>query len=185
MVNFYVIAYYYLLSFITFYTFICLTGEERDVGEVLVKSLQNTKYSINEKLENSFITLFGQKQKVSPDALGDALGTNKDVEQDGNLETLDKYQPAAGMGGEDNNEMDSDGSESSDDDEAHGSDDDGDATDSKATNKDYLNEQIEFHNGRRRRKATFGNDFDQSDLMVSPKVLCFPYGTMSQPYIHE
>ncbi|MCI05186.1 ribosome biogenesis protein BMS1-like [Trifolium medium] len=139
----------------------CLTGKERDVGEVLVKSLQNTKFSINEKLENSFINVFGQKLKVSPDALGDAPGTNNDVEQDGNLET----QPVAGMGGEDNNEMDSNGSESSDDDEVHGPDVDGDA--SKATNSNHLNEQIEFHNGRRRRKAIFGNDVDQSDLVDS------------------
>ncbi|MCH87211.1 ribosome biogenesis protein BMS1, partial [Trifolium medium] len=141
-------------------------GKERDVGEVLVKSLQNTKFSINEKLENSFINVFGQKLKVSPDALGDAPGTNNDVEQDGNLET----QPVAGMGGEDNNEMDSNGSESSDDDEVHGPDVDGDA--SKATNSNHLNEQIEFHNGRRRRKAIFGNDVDQSDLVVSLEVLC-------------
>ncbi|XP_057840346.1 uncharacterized protein LOC131050177 isoform X2 [Cryptomeria japonica] len=33
-------------------------GNAPDVGEVLVKTLQNTKYSINEKLEQSFIQLF-------------------------------------------------------------------------------------------------------------------------------
>ncbi|CAJ2679106.1 unnamed protein product [Trifolium pratense] len=136
-------------------------GKERDVGEVLVKSLQDTKFSINEKLENSFINFFGQRLKVSPDALGDAPGTNNDVEQDGNLET----QPVAGMGGKDNNEMDSNGSESSDDDEVHDPDVDGDA--SKTTNGNHLNEQIEFHNGRQRRKAIFGNDVDQSDLVDS------------------
>lgn len=143
-------------------------GKDRDVGEVLVKSLQNTKYSINEKLENSFINFFGQKPKVSSEALPDAQGTDKDVEQDGKIETLD------------NNEMDLDGSESSDqeeadamsDSEAYGSDDDGDATGSKGTNGDRLKEQIEFHNGRRRRRAIFGNDVDKSDLMVSLKLLC-------------
>ncbi|KAL5060639.1 hypothetical protein RYX36_032243 [Vicia faba] len=72
-------------------------GNERDVGEVLVKSLQNTKYSINEKLESSFINLFRQNS------------IDHAVEEDGELETLDS--------GEDNNEVDSDGSESSDQDE--------------------------------------------------------------------
>ena len=121
----------------------CLTGKERDVGVDLVKSLQNTKYSINEKLENSFINLFDQKGKVSSEALGDARGTNEDVEQDG---------------------TDSDASESSDRDEADAiTNDDG----------NHLKEQIEFHNGRQRRKAIFGNDIDQSDRMVSLKVV-FP-----------
>ncbi|KAJ1410469.1 Ribosome biogenesis protein BMS1/TSR1, C-terminal [Sesbania bispinosa] len=145
-------------------------GKDRDVGEVLVKSLQNTKYSINEKLENSFINLFGQKPKVSS-ALDAAQGTNEDVEQDGKIETLDKYQPVAGIVGEDNNEMDLDGSESSDRDEADAmmhseadssDDEDGGATGSEATNECQLKEHIEFHNGRRRRRAIFGNDFDQS-----------------------
>lgn len=39
----------------------CIAGKDPDVGEVLVKSLQNTKYSINEKLEKSFISLFGKR----------------------------------------------------------------------------------------------------------------------------
>jgi ribosome biogenesis protein BMS1 len=129
-----------------------LTGKERDVGVDLVKSLQNTKYSINEKLENSFINLFDQKGKVSSEALGDAQGTNEDVEQHGKVETSD------------NNEIDSDASESSDGDEADAiTNDDG----------NHLKEQIEFHNGRQRRKAIFGNDIDHSDQMVSLKVV-FP-----------
>ncbi|KAL5055793.1 hypothetical protein RYX36_036475 [Vicia faba] len=72
-------------------------GNERDVGEVLVKSLQNTKYSINEKLESNSINLFRQNS------------IDHAVEEDGELETLDS--------GEDNNGVDSDGSESSDQDE--------------------------------------------------------------------
>ncbi|KAH9305080.1 hypothetical protein KI387_009484 [Taxus chinensis] len=38
-------------------------GKAPDVGEVLVKTLQNTKYSINEKLEQSFIQLFRGNQR--------------------------------------------------------------------------------------------------------------------------
>lgn len=48
-------------------------GKHADVGEVLVKTLQNTRYSVNEKLEQSFIQLFKGKstpnsQKVRRDA---------------------------------------------------------------------------------------------------------------------
>ncbi|XP_027353799.1 ribosome biogenesis protein BMS1 homolog isoform X2 [Abrus precatorius] len=151
-------------------------GKDRDVGVDLVKSLQNTKYSINEKLENSFINLFGQKRKVSSEALADAQAINKDVEQDDKTEALDNYEPGVGIIGEYNHKMDLDGSESSDqddgdangDNEGSSSDDeDDDATDSKAMNRDHLKERIEFHDGRRRRRAIFGNDVDQSDLMDS------------------
>lgn len=141
-----------------------LTGKDRDVGEVLVKSLQNTKYSINEKLENSVINLFSQKPKVSLEALPDAH-TNKDVDQNDKKEALD------------DNKMDLDASESSDQDEddamtdseASGSDDHDDdgAPGSKSMNSEHLQEQIEFYDGRRRRRAIFGDDVDQSDLMVS------------------
>ncbi|XP_068471724.1 uncharacterized protein [Phaseolus vulgaris] len=133
-------------------------GKDRDVGEVLVKSLQNTKYSINEKLENSFISLFGEKPKVSSEALADAHGTNNDVEQ---TEAVI-------------NSKDLDGSESSDQDEedtlkeseASGSDDE-DSPNSNSLNGDQIQEHIEFHDGRRRRRAIFGNDTDQSDVMDS------------------
>ncbi|XP_019413320.1 PREDICTED: ribosome biogenesis protein BMS1 homolog isoform X2 [Lupinus angustifolius] len=130
-------------------------GKDRDVGEVLVKSLQNTKYSINEKLENSSINLFGQKPKVSSEDLAD---TQDDI---------------AGKDGEDNNEVDSDGSESSDQDEADamtkseasGSDDeDGDASDGKTTSGDHLKEHIEFIDGRRRRGVIFGSGVNQNEL---------------------
>ncbi|CAH8391677.1 unnamed protein product [Eruca vesicaria subsp. sativa] len=40
-------------------------GKGRDVGEDLVKSLQNTKYSVDEKLGKTFINLFGKKTSVS------------------------------------------------------------------------------------------------------------------------
>ncbi|CAJ1933369.1 unnamed protein product [Sphenostylis stenocarpa] len=138
-------------------------GKDRDVGEVLVKSLQNTKYSINEKLENSFISLFSEKPKVSSEALADAHGTNNDVEQND-----------AVIIGEDNNTKDLDGSESSDQDEegtmkdseASGSDEE-DSPNSNALSGDHIQEHIEFHDGRRRRRAIFGNDNDQSDLMDS------------------
>ncbi|KAK4254819.1 hypothetical protein QN277_007910 [Acacia crassicarpa] len=129
-------------------------GKGRDVGEALVRSLQNTKYSINEKLENSTINLFSQKLNVSSEALHDA--------QSRNIE---------------NNEMDMDGSESDQDEavppnaitdsETSGSEEDSDTRDDKAAIGDHLNECIEFHGGRRRRRAVFGNDVDQNDLKGS------------------
>lgn len=140
-----------------------LTGKDRDVGELLVKSLQNTKYSINEKLENSSISFFGEKPKVSSEALTDSHGENKDVEQN-----------EAAI-----NTKDSDGSESSDQDEedtmkdSEPSDSDNeDSPTSNALNGDQIQEHIEFHDGRRRRRAIFGNDNDQSDVMVSFKQFC-------------
>lgn len=153
--------------FIKLLSHMLLTGKDRDVGEVLVKSLQNTKYSINEKLENSFISLFGEKPKVSSEALADAHGTNNDVEQ---TEAVI-------------NSKDLDGSESSDQDEedtlkeseASGSDDE-DSPNSNSLNGDQIQEHIEFHDGRRRRRAIFGNDTDQSDVMVSFKQFCLFFG---------
>ena len=106
--------------------------------------------------------------------------TNKEVEPNGKTEALDKYQPGAVITGEDNNKMDLDGSESSDQDEddatdrepSGSDDDDKDAPNSNASNGVHLQEHIEFHDGRQRRRAIFGNDVDQNDLMVSFKQLC-------------
>lgn len=182
MVNLFYFSYFLsipVFSFIKICIFMLLTGKDRDVGEVLVKSLQNTKYSIDEKLENSFINLFGQKPKVSAEALADTQGINKNVEQDGKIVTLDAVE--AGIAGETNSEMDWEGSESSDQDEADamteseasGSDDeDGDATDSNATPEDHLKEHIEFHDGRQRRRVIFGSDLNQNNLTVRLKLLC-------------
>nr|GEZ64503.1 ribosome biogenesis protein BMS1 homolog [Tanacetum cinerariifolium] len=49
------------LSWRTTHTYVLVDRTDRDVGEVLVKSLQNTKYSVDEKLNSSFINIFSQK----------------------------------------------------------------------------------------------------------------------------
>ncbi|WVZ13897.1 hypothetical protein V8G54_011463 [Vigna mungo] len=97
-------------------------------------------------------------QRLSPEALTDSHGQNKDVEQN-----------EAAI-----NTKDSDGSESSDQDEedtmkeGEASDSDNeDSPNSNALNGDQIQEHIEFHDGRRRRRAIFGNDIDQSDVMDS------------------
>ncbi|CBI17233.3 unnamed protein product, partial [Vitis vinifera] len=129
-------------------------GKDRDVGEVLVKSLQNTKYSIDEKLEKSFISLFGRKPNVSSKA--------NNLNADGSDE---------GTGSED-----SDGSASLEQDHAAKKDatltskegleeENGNASELQPPLKDNVEEKIEFHDGRLRRKAIFGDDIDD-DLKV-------------------
>lgn len=61
-----------------------LVGKQRDVGVELVKSLQNTKYSVDEKLEKSNISVFGKKPHISeaPEAVG----------RDVLLEPVDHYE---------------------------------------------------------------------------------------------
>ena len=58
----------------------------------------------------------------------------KNVEQNDKIEALDKYQPGTG------------------------SDEDEDAPNSTAKNGVHLQEHIDFHDGRWRRRAIFGND---------------------------
>lgn len=134
------------------------TGKDRDVGEVLVKSLQDTKYSIDEKLEKSFINLFSKK----PNLVSEAQSDVKD-KTDGS--------------GEERGVEDSDGLESSDEDEAihkdstvRNVDSDTDEENTKGEeqpfSKDNVKEHIEFHEGRVRRRAVFGNVIDQDDVMV-------------------
>ncbi|CAM6115965.1 unnamed protein product [Calypogeia fissa] len=78
--------------------------ENMDVGEAMVKTLQKTKYSINDKLEQSFIQLFKGAAPISvPDNDDDGDGendTSSDDEEDGN--TMDHK----GISDSDEEEMD-------------------------------------------------------------------------------
>ncbi|KAJ4723986.1 Ribosome biogenesis protein BMS1-like, partial [Melia azedarach] len=56
-----------------------LKGKGEDVGETLVKSLQNTKYAVDEKLEKSFISLFSRKPNPSV-VPNNAKDTDEDAE---------------------------------------------------------------------------------------------------------
>lgn len=145
-------------------------GKDQDVGESLVKSLQNTKYSIDEKLEKSFISLFS-RNNISSEAQNDAKDNHRSVDHSYNLEPNEL--------GEESDAEDLDGSESTDEDEAaqkdavvngesDGSDEEyGAAAKQKADPQDRMKEQVEFHGGRLRRKAMFGNDIDDKDLKDS------------------
>ncbi|KAL5732273.1 Glycoside hydrolase 2 [Ranunculus cassubicifolius] len=124
-------------------------AKDRDVGEEMVKSLQNVKYSINEKLEQNFISYFGSRLPIS----------SKD-KHDGDAPILDRHGSEEDDINAVDDEEDLSGSESSEDDEKDLSREDG--TDSASKNK--VEEEIEFHNGRSRRKAVFLDEADRNDL---------------------
>ncbi|KAG8646425.1 ribosome biogenesis protein BMS1 homolog isoform X2 [Manihot esculenta] len=156
-------------------------GKDQDVGEVLVKSLQNTKYSIDEKLENSFITLFSRNPPVASDTQTYVSDSNEEQRDDTKPFELNELenQIEPDRSGEESDTEYSEGSESFDEDEftqrdamINGEDGDSDGGNVNASNhqtslKDRLKEQVEFHDGRLRRKATFGDDMDDQDLMAS------------------
>ncbi|KAL7177029.1 hypothetical protein ACSBR2_030375 [Camellia fascicularis] len=136
-------------------------GKDRDVGEVLVKSLQNTKYSIDEKLDKSFITLFGKKVNIST-APSDQEDAHRSVDQ------INGVEPAEHDSDEEGDAEDLDGSEISDKDKTLQEDltmkTVDDDSDEENNNENNRKEHIEFHDGRMRRKAVFGDEADHDHL---------------------
>lgn len=156
-------------KFITRYSCSRVTGKHQDVGVALVKSLQNTKYSVDEKLEESFINLFSRKPNLLSNAQSDGKDTYESREEIRMIEPLEEYQSGEAIKGdgsaEESNAEDSDSSESESSDKneaAHK-----DASDQDANLKDHLKEHVEFHGGRSRRKVIFGNDLDHNDMEVN------------------
>ncbi|KAF5728790.1 ribosome biogenesis protein bms1-like isoform X1 [Tripterygium wilfordii] len=142
-------------------------GNERDVGEVLVKSLQNTKYSLDEKLQNSFINYYSRKPGISSEAQNDVKNAHQHVDQ---VDVDPSMQPQSGK----KIEADLDDSESSDQDEAfpsgammtsEGNDSDNE-NGSKSEQEIHLGHS-EFHCGRLRRKVFLQNDVDHNDVKES------------------
>lgn len=154
-----------------------MTGDRHDVGEALVKSLQNTKYSVDEKLEKSFITLFGQKPNILSEARNDANDIHEAEERNRKIEPSEQDQSRqsieADVSGEESDSEDLHSLGSSDQDEAAQKDAMIDSefgssvkeSDQRATLKGHMKEHVEFHGGRLRRKAVFGND-DDNNLKV-------------------
>ncbi|GER32983.1 ribosome biogenesis protein BMS1-like protein [Striga asiatica] len=123
-------------------------GQQRDVGIELVKSLQNTKYSVDEKLEQSFISLFGKRPESSSQAQTRSVAAaHEEAERGEPLEPIEQYQY----------EMKDDDDESNED-----SSDEEDFHSAEQTRKDQNNykEQIDIHEGRVRRKTVFENEID-------------------------
>lgn len=70
-----------------------------DVGESMVKTLQNTKYSIDEKLDNSSIQLFRGTAPVKVDMQDSEIGSDieddeEEDEEDGEEEEDDEEDDA-------------------------------------------------------------------------------------------
>lgn len=148
------------------------SGNDRDVGVALVKTLQNTRYSIDEKLEQSFINLFGRKP---PSASDDNVDANESRYSQRHVSILDR---------EDDDRLDD--KEVSDDDEAgkkeliaESESDDSDGDNNCTMDDDHegdqqitafshdLKEEIEFHNGRFRRRVISSDYKYNGDLQVN------------------
>ncbi|KAG6732324.1 hypothetical protein I3842_01G172000 [Carya illinoinensis] len=158
-------------------------GKDRDVGEVLVKSLQNTKYSVDEKLEKSFINLFGRKPNMLLEAQNDGKDDHETVEQARKIEPSERDNSGdeieADESDEESDDGELDGMESSDQDEAIQKDamikskggvseeETVDTFEQQSPLKDHLQEHVEYHGGRLRRKALFGKGTDHEDLKDS------------------
>lgn len=159
-----------------------VAGKDRDVGEVLVKSLQNTKYSVDEKLEKSFINVFGRKPNMLLEAQNDGKDDHETVEQARKIEPSERDNSGdeieADESDEESDDGELDGMESSDQDEAIQKDamikskggvseeETVDTFEQQSPLKDHLQEHVEYHGGRLRRKALFGKDTDHEDLKV-------------------
>ncbi|XAR58130.1 hypothetical protein NMG60_11026525 [Bertholletia excelsa] len=164
-----------------------MTVKDRDVGEVLVKSLQNTKYSIDEKLEKSFITLFGKKHSNLSEVPSDQKDPREFSNPANNLEPAEQYHSAEDIETDDSDghsdAEDLDGSEVSDEDKVlredppmknvdNGSDEysaDALEMEQQHPSEDNLKELVEFHDGRMRRKAIFEEDINDNHLKDSDK----------------
>ncbi|KAL6902026.1 hypothetical protein ACP4OV_004902 [Aristida adscensionis] len=132
-------------------------AKSRDVGVALVKTLQNTRYSVDEKLEQSFINLFGRRpeaQSKGTDVEGNVVSASQNNKEDASiLEEVDggNINDADIMESNEHPECSSDSEE--------GSDDDNELRDHDVD----LREEVEFFNGRLRRKAVSTNFKDDAD----------------------
>ncbi|KAK9132178.1 hypothetical protein Scep_011706 [Stephania cephalantha] len=143
-------------------------GNERDVGEVLVKSLQNTKYSVDEKLDKSFISLFSRKPPTSAEhKSGDDISTSEKDPHDMSVQESSDNDVSEEETTENESDMESDkeGMEEAESSEEENNCHDDDSDDEQLpVRKSGVREQTEFYNGRLRRKAYFGGDGEHSDL---------------------
>ncbi|PNT77466.1 hypothetical protein BRADI_1g63330v3 [Brachypodium distachyon] len=140
-------------------------GKGNDVGVALVKTLQNTKYSLDEKLEQSFINLFGRRpaaQSEDSERISNVISLKHNDQGDTNV--LDQVG-GNNIGNEDTLDSEQSYSECSSDSE--GDNDDGIQLSDHGVD---LREEVEFCNGRLRRKAVstnFQDDDECSDEDVS------------------
>lgn len=125
----------------------------------LVKTLQNTKYSLDEKLDQSFINFFGRRpaaQSEDNGMTGETISSRQNDQGDANI--------LAQVGG--NNLGNADTLESNGDSHSDCSSDSEGDSDNDIQPSDHgvdLREELEFCNGRMRRKAVSANFQDDDD----------------------
>ncbi|XP_047090404.1 ribosome biogenesis protein BMS1 homolog [Lolium rigidum] len=131
-------------------------GKGNDVGVDLVKTLQNTKYSLDEKLDQSFINYFGRRPAAqSEDSVMTGNNSSRQNDQGDKIleqvggsnisaDTLERNEHSYSECSSDSEGDDADDIQPSD----HGVD---------------LREKVEFCNGRIRRKAVSANFQDDND----------------------
>ncbi|MFS7915225.1 putative ribosome biogenesis protein Bms1/Tsr1 [Helianthus anomalus] len=122
-------------------------GPEKDVGVDLVKSLHNTKYTVDEKLNKSSINLFSQKSYNSKE-----ITNGDDEDHDKLIEPVEEFDT-----------VDSD--DESDDSAEPGSPKSNNRN--KTLVKNNIEEEREVRDGRIRRKAVFGNESELDDQEAS------------------
>lgn len=147
----------------TSFPYFLSSGKELDVGEVLVRSLQNTKYSVDEKLEKSFIDLFSRKPSIFSEAHGRAEDRQEAVEQGHEIQPLGDQKFGQDSSSGESDDEDADGLESSDQYEKGNDFDNANESMQPSFLKSGLTEHVEFHDGRMRRKAIFRGDADPGD----------------------
>ena len=143
-----------------------------------MKSLHNIKNPIDEKLEKSKISLFSQNSNSSLEAEGRKRDSGEAPKGIRDIEPLEQYQSdgedASAQFDEESADSDLDGLNSSDQDEGVQEDA---MLKSEGRNFDEENadaserpgrvmEQVEFHHGRKRRKAIFRDNIEHSSLKV-------------------
>jgi ribosome biogenesis protein BMS1 len=127
------------------------TGKGNDVGVALVKNLQNTRYSVDEKLDQSFINLFGRRSSAQ------SIESNT---EDNVVSASQKDKEAANICNAGNMESNEHSKGSSDSEENN---DDG----IQISDRDVdLREEVEFRDGRLRRRAVSTNFQDDVDEEV-------------------
>lgn len=134
-----------------------LKGKDRDIGVDMVKTLQKAQYAIDEKLGMSKISLFGQNSNFSSKAEGGEKVSFEGEQLHGQTDEDD--DDASHSGEESDDDMDNSKSLS----QGKGAQSMLRKTQDTGSDEE-LKELVEFHDGRRRRKALFGNDVDRDDL---------------------
>lgn len=122
-----------------------------------MRSLQNTKFSIDEKLDKGDISIFGRKPLISSESQNDAKDDHKAAR---------KMHEESDAGASEESEF-SDIDEASSNEESDGSDEEyADASKQPANPKDQLKQQVELHGGRLRRKVVFEDGIEDGDMEV-------------------